>query len=152
WDPVRTSAVAMQALLAYDPKDDRIESTVGYLLSRAKLGNFGNTQATREALLALARFSSVQQKNQETVATTTTVGKDQKTENLPPYSLSRWLEESFPISQLPQGDQPFEVKVAKPERAPGALYYQANLSAYFPMDQVPRIEDGLIVSRNFYDI
>src|SRR5262249_52526278 len=128
WDPVHTSAVAMQALLANDPKDERAAAAAGYLLSRAKLGNFGNTKATREALIALARYSSAQQKNQETVPATLTVGKDQKTESLPAYSLSRWLEEVFPVAQLPQGEQPFDLKVAKPEKAPGALYYQANLS------------------------
>ncbi|MFO1519469.1 MAG: MG2 domain-containing protein [bacterium] len=151
WDAVTTTAVALQALLSHQADDELAEPGARYLISKAKLGNFGHTQATRESLSALWQYSTAPHKDKGNVPVTLSVASANKTEDLPAYSLSHWLEEIFPLDKLP-ADTLFGIQIAKPEKAPGALYYQATLTSYFPMDLVPRKEDGLIISREFYAI
>lgn len=152
WDPVTATAVALRALLSTDPEDGWVNPALGFLFSKAKYGNFGGTRATRETLLALGQYGLAQHRDGGEIALTWKLGPEGGTLNLPPFSFLKWLEKFFPSSVMKTWGAAVDLTLSKPPKSAGTVFYQADLSAYYPMAQVPRVEDGLILSREFYEL
>jgi alpha-2-macroglobulin len=150
WDEATTTAVALEAVLMRHPDAPLTESAVRFLISRAKRGNFGNTLATRESLLALWRYASLPRREKGTVTVDVVINGRKKTQEMALNSPTALFEDVMTVDQIAKEKSPFVLQVSKPPKSPGALYYQASLSSYFPMASVPRREEGLIIAREFY--
>ncbi|MBF0492808.1 MAG: hypothetical protein HQM15_08510 [Deltaproteobacteria bacterium] len=154
YDEVTISARVLRAFLAYDPKDELVLPSVRYLISKMKGGNLGNTQATREALMALLQYSNLAASDSNTankIDVKLQVGKDLTQEKMFPFSLASWIQKQYSVTELTHQTQPLEMKLSTSD-SNSALYYQAELSAYYPLDAIPRAEEGLMVQREFYDL
>lgn len=151
WDGTTMTAIALEALLTRDaPGESLVDAAMLELLSRAHGGDFGHTRATREALIALWHYSQAVKAEGSGIAATLQIGGRTRTESLAPFSPTAWLNEHLSITELGKEQQPTPIVIAKPADAPGALYYQALLTTYLPMEQVPRREDGILITREFY--
>ena len=152
-DAVTLTAVVLQALILKNPNHPLAEAAARYLLAQGKGGNFGNTKSTRETLIALWQYANAPRKGKgPSIPVTLSLGDQKKNVEMMPYSFTSWLEEKRSVEDLKKAPSPYTVKLEKAAKIPGVLYYQSLLSSYFPMALVPRREDGLILSREFYSL
>ncbi|MBI4237250.1 MAG: hypothetical protein HY696_02380 [Deltaproteobacteria bacterium] len=151
WDGTTMTAIALEALLTRDNAgEDLVDAAMRAVMSRARGGDFGHTRATREALIALWQYSQSSKTEESGIATTLQIGGRTRTESLAAFSPTAWLHERLSIAELSAEPQPTPLVIRKSADVPGALYYQALLTTYLPMEQVPRREDGIIIAREFY--
>lgn len=144
WDDLTTTAVAVQALHvagAIDARDGGIAA-----LTRQATARTASTRALREVLLALRAAAAPTEAGAADV--TARLLWNGQAQDIPlSRDLTRWFTQYTPVADIGAGEQTLELT---PPDARTPLYYRAALTTYFPMAQVPRREDGMIIAREWY--
>jgi len=147
---VRTTAHALQALLATDPENPLVASGVRWLLAaRSPEGGWASTHETAWALMALIQWLDVQGGLQADFDYQVLLNGRTLTEaHAGPGSLMTAIELTEPVANL-LSDQPNQLGLQR-GAGPGTLFYTAHLRVFRPVEEIQPQVRGLSVSRRYF--
>ncbi|MEZ4475094.1 MAG: alpha-2-macroglobulin family protein [bacterium] len=141
---LRTTAMALQALLAVNPEHVYVGPVVRYLLDARKAGGgYRSTQDAAWALLALADYARLSEPAQPDLqASVDLAGKNLANHHFISAGQPA-LTTVVPTAELPAGESPLKFKA----QGVGRLYYGARLRFAPKVMPTEPADDGLVVQR-----
>ncbi len=146
----RTTAIILSTLLQVEPENRLNVDAVRWLMTNRTKGHWRTTQETSWSLITLSRWLEYTQ--ELTGDYDWAVGLNQNRigdGSVTPESLRQDILLMTPVSDL-LGDEINRLTIARDD-GPGSLYYTAHLNVFLPADQVEPVDQGIIVSREYFD-
>jgi uncharacterized protein YfaS (alpha-2-macroglobulin family) len=147
----RSTAIILDTMIRIDPQNPITANAVRWLMRHRTQGRWAGTQETAWTLMALTRWMEISGDLQadysygvrfnEEILHTDEVSQDTLEE-------TRTLE--VDITAFIQ-DELNRLTIARTDGA-GNLYYSADLSVNLPVDQVKAVDQGLIISRKYFQL
>ena len=149
---VRSTAITLFTLSRLSEDNPLLLPLVKYLISlTGDVINRFNPQEAIWVLLALNEFTE-EQKGME-VSYTAKAEVNQKTvidESIKTENVKDIYSVKIPLNELKDFDQINEIKISKD--GSGLLYFDAELKYYLQNEKVLPIEEGIVITRNYYDL
>lgn len=145
----RTTAIILSVLSQIDPENSLNANAVRWLINHRRNNHWSGTQETAWTLMALTRWMIASGELQADYQYGVTLNGEQlgggeaQSDNL-----REALKLEVDITQL-VSDEANRLLIARDD-GPGNLYYTAHLNVWLPVDQVKALDQGLVVSRNYY--
>ena len=145
----RTTAIILSVLSQIDPENSLNANAVRWLINHRRNNHWSGTQETAWTLMALTRWMIASGELQADYQYGVTLNGEQlgggeaQSDNL-----REALKLKVDITQL-VSDEANRLLIARDD-GPGNLYYTAHLNVWLPVDQVKALDQGLVVSRNYY--
>jgi uncharacterized protein YfaS (alpha-2-macroglobulin family) len=145
----RTTAIVLTALSAIDTRNPLNANAVRWLMSNRDSGHWQGTQETAWSLMALTNWmeasGELQADYQYAVAFN---GERLGGGTANQETLRQTLQLQVNVSDMLK-DQANRLAFARDEGT-GNLYYTAHLDVSLPVDQVTALDQGILVTRNYY--
>lgn len=146
----RSTAIVLGTLLQVDPENRLNVDAVRWLMSNRTKGHWQTTQETAWSLMTLSRWLEYSQElrgeyDWAVGLNGTRLGDGSVT----PESLRQDVLLTAPVTDLLM-DEVNRLTIARDD-GPGSLYYTAHLNVFLPVDQVEPVDQGIIISREYYD-
>ncbi len=146
----RTTAIVVNMLAQLDPQNPLLANGVRWLMAHRTDGRWLSTQETAWSLLALADWLTVSGELQPDFQYEVALnGKLLGSATATPATVRERLELRVPITDL-FTDQLNRLAIGRSD-GPGNLYYTTHLRVSLPVDQVSALNQGIIVSRQYFD-
>ncbi len=149
--PIESTAFALKALLAANPKDDLIEPAMNWLVKNRRGAQWSNTRDTAYALLALSDYLRA---SKETVATLTydvwVNGTKVATQEVTPET-AMGAPGRFAVKRELLRDGTNDIRVVR-TRGEGPLYIRASATFYSLEEPIAPAGHELFVKRQYYKI
>ncbi len=147
----KNTALASWALLNHDPKDPLIPRGLAFLLNRKTAGCFFCTQDPLYTSGMIVQYSKISQEGEtQFKASVALGGKTLLTQNFDREHLFAVRSEKIAMKDLLSQKMPIDLQLSK--EGAGTLYYDMVLKYYLSPDQTPTREEGLILSREYYEL
>jgi uncharacterized protein YfaS (alpha-2-macroglobulin family) len=142
----RTTALALQAIIRIDPKNEFAPNVVRYLLAARTDGHWDTTQSTAVSLLALRDYlQSTGEMEASALNTTVTVnGKSVLQQTFGKDNILSRKEVSLAFDTLKRGALN---DVVIDRQGTGRIYYDILLSYFFTPDALEPMEQGMAITR-----
>lgn len=144
----RTTALALMALARVNPQDPTLPNVVRWLMSvRTVDGGWRTSQETAWSLLALGETMRGRDEKDSAYRYSVNLnGKDLKSGQVSAGNLAEAQRVFQPLQDL-QATVGNNLTLSKEGR--GNLYYTAHLTTYVPAEQVPALDKGILVGRQY---
>ncbi len=147
----RTTAVVLSALNQIDPENPLNANAVRWLIAHQKNGHWNGTQETAWTLMALINWMKESGELEADYKYGLALNGEQLGGGVANSTNLRESQElTIEISKL-IADEANRLLIARDE-GPGNLYYTAHLNVYLPVDQVKAVDQGLSISRSYYQL
>ncbi len=148
---VKNTALAAHALYLNNHEDPMAARAMNFLLNRKRTGNNFSTQDDLAlAALALDYIHGSGEDATDFKAKATVGDKEAATASFDRDNLLSIQETALPMKEIRSVPMPADLKVEK--QGSGMLYYDLVLKYYLPPELTPPREEGLIISRDYYDL
>ena len=145
----RTTAIILSVLSRIAPENPLNANAVRWLMSHRTNGHWSGTQETAWTLMALSRWMEASGELKADYQYGVALNGEQLGGGVADANtLRQTLELNVEISHLLTKEA--NRLIIGRDDGPGNLYYTAHLNVYLPVDQVKALDQGLIVSRNYY--
>jgi len=144
----RTTAMILHALIRLHPENGLIPNVIRWLMSARTADSWETSQETAWSLLALTDWSAATGDTQPTYQYYQVTLNGSEISGRQPPALdptAPLLDVMYPFSSLEQ-DNTLTIMRSEGE---GALYYTTYLRAFFPVDQIEPLNNGIIVQRRY---
>lgn len=145
----RSTAIVLSALIQIDPENPLNENVVRWLMTNRTEGRWQSTQETAWALMALTDWMAASGELEADYRYQIAVnGEEIGAGSVGPDNLRTTEEIRIAIDSL-FTDQVNRLVLARGE-GQGTLYYTTHMNVSLPVENIPALERGIIVSRNYY--
>ncbi len=144
----RSTALAIMALARTDPKNMTLPSAVRWLMTARKKGHWDTTQETAWSVLALTEFmrsTGELQGNYHFQATLNDKAIGEGIVNAASVDQSTALQVA--VKDMLQSTA--NTLILSRDSGDGRLYYSAYLNYYLPAENVPAVNQGILVTRQY---
>ena len=146
---VRTTAIVLSALNQIDPQNPLNANAVRWLMSSRTNGHWNGTQETAWTLMALTSWIEASGELQANYNYGVALNGQRLGDGVASAEMLRQsLELRLDVSELLPGAAN-RLLIARDD-GPGNLYYTAHLDVSLPVEQVAPLNQGVIVSRAYY--
>ncbi len=148
----RSTAIVIMALARSDPKNATLANATRWLMAARKAGHWETTQETAWAVLALTEYmQETGELNGNYTYQVLVNGKlvegDVKVDK---SNIDQPHVVSVPLKDLVQ-DAANELLISR-GAGDGKLYYSANLQYFLPAENIPALNKGILVGRQYYAV
>ena len=148
---VKNTALASMALLTGDPDDATVPRALAFLLNRKKAAPCTCTQDNLYVSWLVTEFAKIHKEGEADFKAAVMADKTKLAEGaFDKKNLLTEIVRDLPMQDIAKLDMPADVTVEK--RGDGTLYYDMVLKYYLPPKDTPTREEGIIVSREYYDL
>ncbi len=145
----RTTAIVLSTLSLIDVNNPLNANAVRWLMSHRTNGHWRGTQETAWALMGLTNWMEASGELQADYQYAVAFNEERLGGGFANQeSLRRTHQLQVDVSDM-LSDQMNRLAFARDE-GPGNLYYTAHLNVALPVDEVPALDQGIIVSRSYY--
>ncbi len=146
----RTTAIVLDTLAKLDPANPLVANAVRWLMAHRSDGRWASTQETAWTLMALTTWMSVSGELEADYRYEVALnGKLLAGGEVTADTLRDTVKLQVDVSELFQ-DELNRLAIARDE-GPGNLYYTAHMRLWLPVEQLPALDQGIIISRQYVD-
>jgi alpha-2-macroglobulin len=146
----RTTAIVLSAISQVDPQNPLNANATRWLMSNRTQSHWGTTQETAWTILALTKWMVASGELQADYNFGVAINGETLGEGTANAgSLRQTFTYQVEVAQL-LADQANRLAIARDE-GPGNLYYTAHLDVSLPVDEIQALDQGIIVSRSYFD-
>ena len=146
----RTTAIVLSALIRIDPENSFNSNAVRWLMSNREMGHWRSTQDTAWSIMTLSRWLEFSDElkadydwaigmNGERIGDGSATSEN--------YNIDVLLSVDIKDLML---DEINRLTIARDEGS-GNMYYSAHLNVSLPVDQIKPLDQGIIISREYFD-
>ncbi len=146
----RTTAIVLDTMVKLDPDNPLVANAVRWLMAHRTDGRWASTQETAWTLMALTNFMVASGELQADYTYEVAFNGALKLQGTAEADTLRQTQQlQIDISEL-LTDELNRVAFGRSD-GPGNLYYTTHLEAYLPVEQVRPLDQGIIISRSYFD-
>lgn len=147
---LRTTAIILDTLVKLDPDNPIVANAVRWLMAHRTDGRWPSTQETAWSLIALTDFMVASGELEadyeyEVALNGELLGSGEANAD----TLRNNWQTQLDVTELLQ-DELNRLAIGRSD-GPGNLYYTTHLQVYLPVEQIPALDRGIILSRSYFD-
>lgn len=146
----RTTAIVLHTMIQLDPDNPLVANAVRWLMAHRVDGRWAGTQETAWTLMALTNFMVASGELEADYEYQVAVNGELRLQGTAVADTLRQTQQlQLDITEL-LTDEMNRLAIGRTD-GPGNLYYTTHLEAYLPVEQVQPLDQGIIISRSYFD-